>query len=157
MYLRHSGKYHECFLFGLLNIFLGGLWFQLGADARQELPARLVVNPVRAQKWSTLNRWNNHDDRPALMRVEGVRYFLLFLILATIYINKIPIGTFRSGLETYRRLGARLNPAPVQGPKVGGLPQAVGRPLAHPFLLKYLLKSVLHQHSNLLLASCSLP
>ena len=81
VYLGHSGKYHECFRLGLLNIFLGGLRFQLGPDARRELHARLVVNPVHAQKWSTLNRWNNHDDRPALMRVEGVRYFFLLLLV----------------------------------------------------------------------------
>ena len=94
MYLGHSGKYHECFRLGLFNIFLGGLGFQLGPYARQELPTRLVVNPVHAQKWSTLNRGNNHDDRPALMRVEGVRYFLLLLLVLACFKSKFQRAPF---------------------------------------------------------------
>ena len=78
----------------LLNIFLRGLGFQLRPDARQELLARLVVNPVHAQKWSTLNRWINNDDRPALMRVEGVRYFLLFLLDLACFKSKFQRAPF---------------------------------------------------------------
>ena len=88
MHLGHSGKYHECFRLSPLNIFLGGLRFQLGPDARLELLARLVVNPVHAQKWSALNRWNNHDDRTALMWVEGVRYLLLLLLVLACFKSK---------------------------------------------------------------------